>query len=187
MRKANVLARHSASSRTRRSSTSAPATRSDGAVYSSTLWLIPPTLGTKIMQAGQTAAMTCASCPAPLGRRLTEKPSSPAIASTRSTSLGANATGGKRASASESTWPEMLMPSKLCYLIIGRELKFSSPEAQQSRRPWIEPTALHFPVSVAWAHGIGGLSKPAAKLCAPSPPVRTIKHTLRANALKRPF
>src|SRR6516164_8718427 len=63
MRKANVLARHSASSRTRRSSTSAPATRSDGAVYSSTLWLIPPTLGTKIMQDGQTAAMTCASCP----------------------------------------------------------------------------------------------------------------------------
>jgi hypothetical protein len=34
------------------------------------LWLIPPTLGTKIMQAGQTAAMICASCPAPLGSRL---------------------------------------------------------------------------------------------------------------------
>jgi hypothetical protein len=76
---------------------------------------------------------------------------------------------------------------QLRYLIIDRELKFSFPEAQQSRGPWIEPTALHFPVSVAWAHGIVEPSSPAAQFCAPSPPVRSIKHTLHANALKRPF
>ncbi len=68
-RVADELAHHSASSLTSRSSTSAPAARSSGLVYSSMLWLIPPTLGTKIMQAAQTAASICASCPAPLGSR----------------------------------------------------------------------------------------------------------------------
>ena len=54
------------------------------------LWLTPPALGTKIMQAGQTAASICASCPAPLGSRLTGSSNSRAIASTRATSAGAN-------------------------------------------------------------------------------------------------
>ena len=60
-RVADELAHHSANSSMSRSRISAPAARSAGAVYSSTLWLMPPTLGTKIMQAGQTAAMICAS------------------------------------------------------------------------------------------------------------------------------
>ncbi len=62
------------------------------------LWLTPPALGTKIMQAGQTAASICASCPAPLGSRLTGSSNSRAIASTRDTSGGAN---GDRIEAGE--------------------------------------------------------------------------------------
>ena len=67
-------------------------------MYSSTLWLTPFLLGTKIMQAGQTAARICASWPAPLGSRFTERPSSRAMASTLATSAASKATGSKRAS-----------------------------------------------------------------------------------------
>ena len=51
------------------SSTLAPASRSSGWVCSAGLWLMPPTLGVKIMPAGHTAASIWASWPAPEGSR----------------------------------------------------------------------------------------------------------------------
>ena len=50
-------------------STSAPAVTSSGCVCSPMLWDNPPTLGVKIIAAGQIRASIWASCPAPLGIR----------------------------------------------------------------------------------------------------------------------
>ena len=51
------------------SNTSAPFTTSSGFVNSFGEWLIPPTLGTKIIAIGAIRDISCASCPAPLGIR----------------------------------------------------------------------------------------------------------------------
>ena len=58
----------------------------------------PPTLGVKIIAAGQMRASIWASWPAPLGIRRVEWPRRCAVASTRSTVAGSNSTGSKRAS-----------------------------------------------------------------------------------------
>src|SRR5690606_37961432 len=79
------------------SSTPAPATMSSGAVYSSGLWLMPLTLGTKIMAVGQMRAIICASWPAPevIGRWL--YPSRSAWAAMRAATPASKVTGSKRA------------------------------------------------------------------------------------------
>ena len=51
------------------SRTLAPFTTSSGFVNSRGEWLMPPTLGTKIIAIGAIWAISCASCPAPLGIR----------------------------------------------------------------------------------------------------------------------
>jgi hypothetical protein len=52
-----------------------PFVMSAGAVYSRGEWLIPPTLGTKIIPMGAMRAMSWASCPAPLGIVIVVSPS----------------------------------------------------------------------------------------------------------------
>ena len=64
------------------SSTLAPLTQSWGVVYSSREWLIPLTLGTKIMPAWVMLAMAWASCPAPLGMTVDSRPRSRAALAT---------------------------------------------------------------------------------------------------------
>src|SRR5262249_30427878 len=59
------LVTYSASRSTECSSTAAPASRCAGSVCSRTLWLSPPTLGTKIIVAGQSRAIICASWAGP--------------------------------------------------------------------------------------------------------------------------
>ena len=51
------------------SSTSAPLAMSTDLVNSFGEWLMPPMLGTKIIPIGAIRAISCASCPAPLGMR----------------------------------------------------------------------------------------------------------------------
>ena len=80
------------------SRTSAPAVTSAGWVCSAMLCESPPTLGVKIIAAGQMRASIWASWPAPLGIRRVEWPSRRAVASTRSIVAGSKSTGSKRAS-----------------------------------------------------------------------------------------
>ena len=64
-------------SNTAPSRTSAPRAQSSQRVSSSGEWLMPRTLGTKIMPIGESCAIICASCPAPLGIRWLARPSRP--------------------------------------------------------------------------------------------------------------
>ena len=84
-------------------STSAPAVTSAGWVCSAMLCDSPPTLGVKIIAAGQMRASIWASWPAPLGIRRVEWPSRRAVDSTRSTVAGSKSTGSKRASERVAT------------------------------------------------------------------------------------
>src|SRR5206468_10024352 len=77
------------------SSTLQPASRSSGRAFSISLWLMPPSQGTKIMAAGATRARYTASCAAPLTISRCVRPRSRAARRTQSTSRGANLQGGK--------------------------------------------------------------------------------------------
>jgi hypothetical protein len=82
------------------SNTFAPATKSGAGVCSRGLWLIPPTLGTKIIAAGQIRAIIWASWLAPDVMRFERSPNRPAAASTSSTMPLSKITGSKRTNRS---------------------------------------------------------------------------------------
>lgn len=86
-----------ASSVTTSSSMLAPAKRSASGVNSSGWWLMPPTLGTKIIADGAMRAIIRASCPAPDVIRLEARPRHAAVVSTNSTILLSKVTVSKRA------------------------------------------------------------------------------------------
>ena len=87
-----------ASSDSTSSRTSAQAAALSSLVNSAGLWLIPPTLGAKIMAVGQRGTMLWASCPAPEVIRRQERPRRRLHASIRSTMPLSNSTGSKRES-----------------------------------------------------------------------------------------
>src|SRR5215467_14278359 len=74
--------------------TLAPFAQSRQLVNSFGEWLIPSTLGTKIIPMGPTFASICASCPAPLGKRMVRSPKPAAAASIFSWISGAATAGG---------------------------------------------------------------------------------------------
>jgi hypothetical protein len=66
---------------------------SSGRLYSRGEWLIPPTLGMKIIPAGPILAISWASCPAPLGIDMVESPSDFAAPSMTSRNRGSVSAG----------------------------------------------------------------------------------------------
>ena len=69
-------------------------------------WLIPPTLGMKIMPTGPSRAISCASCPAPLGSSRVTSPNPRAASAMTPRTRGAVSAGAMASdSVSESATP----------------------------------------------------------------------------------
>jgi hypothetical protein len=64
-----------------------------GVEYSRGEWLIPSTLGMKIIPMGHTRAMFCASCPAPLGSDRVAIPRAAALSPMSARTRGSHSAG----------------------------------------------------------------------------------------------